>query len=123
MMVAKEEALFKAVKIDIMCGKLTALQREGFCSNKDGRLSVVLQDSSTSRTSILRPYNLLGCCGVVRLPKTSLGSTIDANDENGESHRKGFGRSLKGGTKPCIPSGRRSVKEGKCLHPPLDNAT
>lgn len=36
MKVAKEEALFKAVKIDIMCGKLTALER-GFCSDKEGR--------------------------------------------------------------------------------------
>ena len=34
MKVAKEEALFKAVKIDIMCGKLTALQRGGVCSDK-----------------------------------------------------------------------------------------
>lgn len=34
MKVAKEEALFKAVKIDIMCGKPTALQRRGVCSDK-----------------------------------------------------------------------------------------
>lgn len=34
MKVAKEEALFKAVKIDIMCGKPTALQRGGVCSDK-----------------------------------------------------------------------------------------
>lgn len=31
MKIAKEEALFKAIKIDIMCGKLTALHR-GVCS-------------------------------------------------------------------------------------------
>lgn len=55
MKVAKEEALFKAVKIDIMCGKLTALQRGKLCSDKEGRLSSILQDSSTSGTSILRP--------------------------------------------------------------------
>lgn len=52
---AKEEALFKAVKIDIMCGKLTALQRGGFVPDKEGLLSVVFQDSRTSRTCILRP--------------------------------------------------------------------
>lgn len=32
MKIAKEEALFKAIKIDIMCGKLTALHRGGGCS-------------------------------------------------------------------------------------------
>lgn len=56
MKIVKEEALFKAVKIDIMCGKLTALQRGGsFFSNKEGLISFVFQDSRTSRTCILRP--------------------------------------------------------------------
>lgn len=88
---APNEGLFRPVRLDIACGKLTALWRACPHSNAASLSSLILQNPTTHRTRINGSEDLLGCRGIIRHQAPSLDPTTDTNDEDGESDGKGSG--------------------------------
>lgn len=85
---AKKEGLFQPVRIDIACGKLTALWR-GLHSDAASLSSLILQNATTDRTGSDGAAHLLGCFRILSHQEPSLDQETDAHDEDGESDGKG----------------------------------
>lgn len=100
---AKKDDLFRPVRVDIACGKLTALWRGGLHSDAGSLSSPVLQNATTHRTRISSPEDLLGCLRIIGHQEPSLDQETDPNDEDGEGDGKGSGRGVEGGARTCIP--------------------
>ena len=87
---AQHDGLFQPVRIDVACGKLTALWR-GLHPDAASMSSLVLQKPTTHRTRRHGAAHLLGCTRILSHQTPSLDQETDAHDEDGESDGKRSG--------------------------------